>query len=361
MPVIGGPVPQQSMVDTRWHYVGMPGEPALTFGVPYETSATNYGWPRFRKDPEGCVWIEGLMAGLGAITLGSTFFTLPPGYRPANTLIFFAEGSGSAVQMRVSPTGAVLYENAQVTPGHLAFDNISFMAEDLTGPAWQPITLTNGWTNFGAGYNPAQVYVDSCGDAHFSGLITGGAVGNICAALPAGTYDPAGTYTRIHTAWSNAGTARVDVSPAGVLSLVGYGTGASNASVSLDNIVVPNIGGYWGAKADYAGTWAAYGSIFAPPAITVNKNGIVSMRGLVKSGSAGTIFTSAVSPLYAPAHQRIFIGNASANKSCRLDVISSLGAAPSTIQLVGFYDSGSNVYVSLDTMRWNSQFATIKS
>jgi hypothetical protein len=354
MPVIGGPVPQQqSLADTRWHYVGMPNEPALTFGAPYETPATNYGWPRFRKDPEGCVWIEGLMTGLTGITAGSLFFTLPPGYRPNYYLIFFAEGSGSAVEIQVAPSGAVTYVAAQVTPGHLAFDNISFMAEDLNPPAWQTLTLSNGWTNYFGNNAPARVYVDSCGDAHFSGLVAGGAVGTICAALPAGSYDTVGSYTRLQSAWSNAGMCRIDITSAGVMSLIGYGTGGSNASVSLDNIVIPNIGGYWGGKTDFVNSWANYGSTYAPMAITVNKNGIASLRGLIRFGTAATITSAAINPLYMPTHQKIFISGANANKSCRIDVVNANGL----LSLVGYYDGGANGYVSLDTMRWNTQFA----
>lgn len=67
--------------DEDWHEVGASGEPA------FENSWANYGGAftvvAFRKLSSGLVVVKGLTTGGG----GTLVFTLPSGYRPAETLI----------------------------------------------------------------------------------------------------------------------------------------------------------------------------------------------------------------------------------------------------------------------------------
>lgn len=82
----------------------------------------NYGggWQpaRYMKDGSGTVFIEGLVAG-GAGP--GTIFTLPAGYRPAQSLIFSTVANNSFARIDVSSTGTVVWS----TGGTSAFISVS--------------------------------------------------------------------------------------------------------------------------------------------------------------------------------------------------------------------------------------------
>jgi hypothetical protein len=86
------------------HIVGAAGEPAfqngwVNWGLGYEVT-------RFWKDPMGIVRIEGLVTAGG---LGTTIFTLPAGYRPANRLIFVNYSDTGAGRVDVTSAGDVIH------------------------------------------------------------------------------------------------------------------------------------------------------------------------------------------------------------------------------------------------------------
>lgn len=51
---------------------------------------------------------------------------------------------------------------------------------------WLPLTLQNGWQNFGGNYAPARCWKDSWGVVRIEGVIKNGTAGAIVATLPAG-------------------------------------------------------------------------------------------------------------------------------------------------------------------------------
>ena len=68
-----------SPVDTGWHDIGDPGEPAFTNGwVNFDNLFKHAG---FTKDPDGTIHLKGLIK---SGTVGATAFTLPVGFRPSN-------------------------------------------------------------------------------------------------------------------------------------------------------------------------------------------------------------------------------------------------------------------------------------
>lgn len=102
----------------------------------------------------------------------------------------------------------------------------------LTG-AWQTPALTNSWVDFDvamfaqAGYRKIDTRV------RLRGMVKLGTLAAAIFTLPAG-YRPPKTVS--FTVMSNNATARVDVTSAGVVSVQAYGTGGSNAFVSLDQV-----------------------------------------------------------------------------------------------------------------------------
>lgn len=101
-------------------------------------NVTNYaaGWDvsGYYKDVTGRVFLRGLIKGTG-ITVGSTLFTLPPGFRPTANQMFAAIGyTGSAYEvcrLDVDSSG-VVYVNAIVSgagnpTGFLSLSGVSFL------------------------------------------------------------------------------------------------------------------------------------------------------------------------------------------------------------------------------------------
>lgn len=96
---------------------------------------------------------------------------------------------------------------------------------------WQTPALLNGWANIATGWAPAQYRLRD-GRVYLQGRIRSGAVG-VAFTLPVGYRPP---IPSLFVVASNAGTARVDVFENGAVSVISYGTGGSNAAVSLSGI-----------------------------------------------------------------------------------------------------------------------------
>lgn len=97
------------------------------FGAPYNV-------PGYSIDGFGRVFIRGLLVGAG-LTVGSTIFTLPVGFRPVNQSVFTGAGastSGSGVwRIDVLAGGQVQVSSALSAAGnpvnYLSLDSISFL------------------------------------------------------------------------------------------------------------------------------------------------------------------------------------------------------------------------------------------
>lgn len=65
-----------------WTNVGGVGGPSFT--SPWAIWDPSQNPPRFRKDPFGTVFVEGLVKTTSAASVGGNIFTLPVGYRPSS-------------------------------------------------------------------------------------------------------------------------------------------------------------------------------------------------------------------------------------------------------------------------------------
>jgi hypothetical protein len=90
--------------------------------------------------------------------------------------------------------------------------------------------FTNGWANFGSGYEPASYYKDTAGRVYLQGMITGGTIGLAAFTLPAGCR-PSGQI--VFDAQANSALGRVDVFPNGAVVVQ---TPSSNVGVSLSGL-----------------------------------------------------------------------------------------------------------------------------
>jgi microcystin-dependent protein len=217
------------------------------------------------------------------------------------------------------------------------------MAEDVNPPTWTALTLQNSWTNYGGGSPSARYFVDNAGDVHLSGVIAGG-TNSIIAQLPTGAYDTTNSQMYTLAASGTAGTAmaRIDVTLAGAITLMGYSGGGANSWVSLDGVVIANPNGVWGNPV-LANAWINYGATYLPFQFCVNKNGIVAVRGLIKNGTttANTAIVAAPGLLQGPMFELPMLGGANPMAAARLDPVQ--GGA---YNFLGFYNSGGNIYTS---------------
>lgn len=107
-----------------FHIVGEAGEP------PFENGWINVDDSEagFYKDFQGVVHLKGTISG-GEASNGTDAFTLPEGYRPAESLFLPAAGGGPvAANLIIHPTGSVI-PTCDGTSCLLGMDGLAFRAE----------------------------------------------------------------------------------------------------------------------------------------------------------------------------------------------------------------------------------------
>jgi hypothetical protein len=106
----------------------------------------------------------------------------------------------------------------------------------VTDTAWVTPTLTNSWAAFDSvstGFTQ-PAYRRKDGEVRSKGMVKSGTLGTAIFTFPNSTFWPAETWRFVVTA--GAGTAGIDVSPTGVVSVAYYSTGAGNTAVDLSTI-----------------------------------------------------------------------------------------------------------------------------
>lgn len=125
--------------------------------------------------------------------------------------------------------------------------------DDVLGEAYDPVQdlstdwvyptppYSNSWTNYNTSFSGLGYRRTREGIVMLRGLIKSGSVAAIYT-LPTGFRpNPGNTHAPVFTVAANLGTARVDVSAAGVISLAIFVGGANNTYVSLDGIYFDSI------------------------------------------------------------------------------------------------------------------------
>jgi hypothetical protein len=344
-----GPAGQDGGLDSGWHYVGTTGEPALGVGIAqYSAEATGWGPARFRRDAAGCVHLDGLLNNTVGAPPFVRVFTLPAGFRPATRQLFaiLANQGASAppTQIEVLPTGEVNLVYASAAGGNFFFlSAVTFMAEDALTVAWIPVTLQNGWVDYDTvagtpGTHGAPAYfIDSAGDVHLRGIISGGTL--TAFTLPVGAHQTDFSFMMtLACAGSPSSLARLDVKPDGRVELAGYTAAGNNLWISLAGAVLPNPTGTWVGTIALTNGWTRYDNNWPPAQYTVNKYGVASLRGLVSSGTTSipTKITMQAAPVQkGPAYQRSHLdgsqGPSGFNGAARLDITQT-----TSLEFVGF-------------------------
>lgn len=279
------------------------------YSAPYATAA-------YTQTSYGEVYLKGLIKN-GPATWDTKIATLPAGMWPADRLTFYVGsdtgGVSASGRIDVLTNGEIHFMTGN--NGWISLDNIHFMPSGSC--TFTDLVLTNGWLNYGGGYPNLSTCQDASTKVHTIGLVKSG----------------------VATSGTPIGTLPVNLQPSGAHIFPGIDTGTSynafgvyksNSSVAARGQITSYLGtnGSYYPSA-YAGWnnltlqngWVYYGGSFALPQYTKSADGVVTLQGLIKSGTttADVVLTNLPAG-YRPKARLILSGD-SGNNHCRLDVL----------------------------------------
>jgi len=307
----------------------------------WQTYGGNYGSARFTKTSAGVVMLDGLIKTSTTPTAYDIISSLPVSYRPSTLLMFSTETSSNTFsRIDIYASGNITYISG--SNAWLSLSGISFISSSA-GYTPQTPTYMNDWSDYGGSFSPTSYAVDSLGRVHVQGLARAGTWtnGTVIVRIP-NSLIPS-EYQHI---WSRSGTwgfIGLEYRNGGA-DIVAKGSGSSWISLNTMYIPASYTDSAWITPTLLNG-WVWYGSIYATPQYTKSSDGIVSLKGLIKSGTAtsGTaIFT--LPPGYRPTSRQL-LGSVSSGLDFRIDIETN-----GIVYLQG--GNISSAWVSLDTVRF---------
>lgn len=312
------------------------------YGAPYAV-------PAYTKTSAGSVFLKGMIRG-GAGNIA----TLPVGYRPNTNedLIIQNDSNSAAGRFDIYSSGIISIQIGN--NAWFSLDGVSFIPGG--GASFNNLTnWLNGWTNYtpnATNWAPASYAVDSLGRVQVRGLVRAGATADntIINSFPpaqAAALEPA-QYSHVQNDSNNAfGAVGFDAS--GNILAKGY----SAAFQSLQWIFFPGVARATGATCTtqwcnltLINSWANYGSIYATAQYTKAADGMVMLKGLVKTGANGTDIATLPNGQGLCPKERLLMTVDSNATLGRVDIIP--GASTCEINTQGV----SSTWVSLDSLRW---------
>lgn len=304
--------------------------------------AAPYAVPSYTITSSGLV----VLKGLAAAGTASTLATLPEKYRPGSGAIMFMNSSNQALgRLDINTAGLIIQQTGN--NAWVSLDGISFLPgssgfTDIT-------TFSNGWRNYapisGVGWPDAAYKVDASGRVYLRGLLGAGTTtsGTNMFTLPADVL-PA-QYQHIPEVQSGAAShIGLDAAASAVKA-----KGGSNGYLSINAVYFPT-GRATGSTCTtqwctltLANSWVHYGGVYATPQYTRASDGMVHLKGLVKSGATGAM-TANLPAAYCPKDRLIFTVVTN-NVWGRVDMIPQAGGA-CRIET----NSVNNTWVSLDSI-----------
>ncbi len=272
----------------------------LTYTKPIWTYANlNSGWncyssswpcPSYTVTTAGVVLLQGLAKdGVS----NSAIFTLPSSLAPNKQIIFPGINAGpSAARLDVATNGNVIWNVVSSgTSAFVSLDSVRFLAESVANPTWITTIYGPSWVAYGQGHGSPQYTKDSLGRTHVYGLVKSG--------------DPNTANTIVGVGTSNYQAPSADIWPN-----LSYGLNANYQTNNSGNITARYQGSTtWmsiasmyhpvGTSITYnaptlQNAWVNYGGSYQVAGYAKSADNIVSLRGLIKSGtvtSGTTLFT----------------------------------------------------------------------
>lgn len=301
---------------------------ALSLSTGLTRFNTIHAAPSYTKTSTGLVSVSGMLKG--AVSANGLIATLPDGFRPAHLTEFATLNNDGHVVLWVYPDGRIVSPNA-LHANYTSLNSIVFPSAG-TVEYFNGVSAS-GWTVSGQfGYG-----MDRAGRVWLRGdLYKNPATHNeVAATFPEG-YRPAFdqhfvTHSAIAT---DNGLRRVNKD--GTLRYYGVKSGAGYVHMKQNFWHHAEVSGW--VNAEMTGNWVQYGGNDFPPAsYRKDADGVVTLRGLMKSGTLGdTAFKLPVG--FRPKEQMLSITSAG-DQVARVDILSDGSVQPK---------SGSTVWFGLD-------------
>ncbi len=275
----------------------------------------------------------------GSISVGANIFQLPDGYRPSHQLSFETITNANVYSRIYITTDGVVHVN-KADAGWLSLEGIYFTAAGTV--SFTDVTpFYNSWTNYtavyGGNYANVSYGVDNIGRVHTRGLASSGTLTNSTriASLPTPQLPPADV--RILPSDSNVYAAfQLDGRAPNNGFITGYG---GSTYLSLQAMFHPTNYTGW-TNLTLQNSWVNYGTPFTTARYIKSADGIVSLSGLLRSGSTASDVVIATLPAGSRPSGRTLYGIASGNVAMgRIDIDTSGNIR---------YMAGGNAWISLD-------------
>lgn len=250
--------------------------PAREYGLPYSMSWTY-------RTRAGVVKINGLTAP-SATTPGLTIATIPTVMRPTKTRMFATHGGSATSRVDVVPDGGLSF--AAPTASYQGLDNIIF--NDDPSLVWADFAFANSWSNYEAienTYFKVKYAKDALGRVWMRGLAKAGMLTEMISMgnLPVG-FRPSHNVHLTTTSTNGHGLLRVYTDG----GIAWSNTGGAGSFVSFEIMFVEASAPVTWIPFTFVNGWANYQeSNFSPGSYCKFADGMVKVRGLIKSGTLG--------------------------------------------------------------------------
>ncbi len=275
------------------------------YGNPYTTAA-------YTKTKAGVVVLKGMVKN-GTDVIGS----LPADYSPEKAMMFPVSTNQAIGRLDIRANGEV---DAEV--GNSAWFSLDGVAFLPTGNTFTNLSYQNGWSSWDtSSWSPAGYATDGIGRVHLRGLIKGGTTtsGTTITSVPSAVLAP--EYT--HWVQTNNNTIG-HLSSIATSSTIIAKTGATTAYNSFNAIYFPagradgtSCTTQW-CNFTYLNGWTYYGAPFSTPKYTKASDGIVHLKGLVRTGTGADIGT--IPAGYCPK-QRLLLTVVTSDVWGRVDIV----------------------------------------
>jgi len=283
----------------------------------------SYAQAAYTKTADGLVIMKGLIARTGAVVTGENMFVLPVGYRPEKLMTFQVETDPNAgASVTIFPNGEVT-ASTNTSAGWVSLSNLTFLAS--TSPhTFAPLTLINGWTNrLNSADDPILSYTkDAIGRYVVRGSIAGGT--NTAGTAVTSSLPPDSNISKHYLMPVRSGSGgdnQVTIaSTPGAITTRGTAVGTA---YFLNLMYFPDsYGGTWNNLA-LQNSWVNFSAAYQSAQYTKSSDNIVTLRGMVKSGTVGSgTLLATLPPGYRPSDRLVF-ASVCADINCRIDITES--------------------------------------
>jgi hypothetical protein len=273
------------------------------YGTPYNTA-------QFTKTSSCRVFLKGLIKS-GTATSGTVIGNLPAGFRPLSRLVFqVATSSNTAGRIDVAANGDIAIMAG--SNAWISLDTVSFVPTSCNY-TWNELPFYNSWTNWGpdatyGSYENVHALMDNLGRVNMQGLAKAGTttantninkLGDVSSTYtpPASLIIPAGG-----SGWSEF---QVVGSTTGEVQKVGAQT---SAYMGLQALLYPGATGSWSSPS-FQNSWVNYGGGWPTLQYTKASDGVVTIRGLVKSGTIGAVIATLPAGYLPPGQELLAVSS----------------------------------------------------